>query len=233
MDHSDGTAQFDSSPATPFDLDTELGRDLAAVDWANTGVGPWQNWSASLTNSVQLMTASRFSMWMAWGDELTFFCNDAYRRDTLGAKYPWALGKPAEQVWSEIWSEIGPLIDSVITTGVATWDERLLLFLERSGYTEETYHTFSYSPLRGDRGEIAGMLCVVSEDTPRVIGERRIALVRDLSSGLSSASTMDEVGFAAQRQLATDPFDLPFAMSYLLDDGRRGAAALGDRPDVG
>ena len=217
MDQSDGTAQFDSSPAIPFDLDTELGRHLAAVDWASTGVGPWQNWSGSLTNSVQLMTASRFSMWMAWGDDLTFFCNDAYRRDTLGAKYPWALGKPAEKVWSEIWDEIGPLIDSVITTGVATWDERLLLFLERSGYTEETYHTFSYSPLRGDHGEIAGMLCVVSEDTPRVIGERRIALVRDLSSGLSSASTLDEVGFAAQRQLSTDPFDLPFAMSYLFD----------------
>ncbi len=224
MDQSDGTAQDEASPATPFDLDTELGRDLAAVDWANTGVGPWQNWSASLTNSVRLITASRFSMWMAWGEELTFFCNDAYRRDTLGAKYPWALGKRADQVWSEIWDDIGPLINSVITTGVATWDERLLLFLERSGYSEETYHTFSYSPLRGDNGEIAGMLCVVSEDTGRVISERRIALVRDLSSGLSSASTLDEVGFAAQRQIATDPFDLPFAMSYLFD--AEGAARL-------
>ena len=119
------------------------------------------------------MLGSRFSMWMAWGPELTFFCNDAYRRDTLGKKYPWALGKPRREVWAEIWHDIGPRIETVIATGVATWDEALMLFLERSGYTEETYHTFSYSPLTDDDGAVAGMLCVVSEDTERVIGERR------------------------------------------------------------
>ena len=106
-------------------------------------------------------------MWMAWGPELTFFCNDAYRRDTLGKKYPWALGRPAREVWAEIWPDIGPRIEAVMRTGVATWDEALLLFLERSGYVEETYHTFSYSPLTDDDGRIAGMLCVVSEDTER------------------------------------------------------------------
>ncbi len=217
MEHSDGPAPGAGRSTIPFDLTTELGRDLAAVDWAATAVGPWQGWPASLTNTVQLVTGSRFSMWMAWGDERTFFCNDAYRHATLGAKYPWALGKPAEKVWSEIWPDIGPLIDSVMTTGVATWDEQLLLFLERSGYTEETYHTFSYSPIRGDSGEIAGMLCVVSEDTGRVISERRIALLRDLGGGLSGASQMSEVGAAAQRQLATDSQDLPFTLAYLFD----------------
>ena len=72
-------------------------------------------------------------MWMAWGPELTFFCNDAYRRDTLGKKYPWALGRPAREVWAEIWPDIGPRIETVLRTGEATWDEALLLFLERSG----------------------------------------------------------------------------------------------------
>ena len=217
MERSDGPASGIGRSTIPFDLTTELGRDLAAVDWAATAVGPWEHWPASLTNTVQLVTGSRFSMWMAWGEERTFFCNDAYRRDTLGAKYPWALGKPAEKVWSEIWPDIGPLIESVMTTGVATWDERMLLFLERSGYTEETYHTFSYSPIRGDAGEIAGMLCVVSEDTGRVISERRMALLRDLGGGLSGASQMSEVGAAAQRQLATDAHDLPFTLAYLFD----------------
>ncbi len=93
------------------------------------------------------MLTSRFAMWMAWGPELTFFCNDAYRRDTLGKKYPWALGRPASEVWAEIWDDIGPRIEHVLASGEATWDESLLLFLERSGYPEETYHTFSYSPL--------------------------------------------------------------------------------------
>ena len=65
---------------------------------------------------------------MAWGPQLTFFCNDAYRRDTLGKKYPWALGRPAPEVWSEIWPEVAPRIEAVMSTGVATWDKSLMLF---------------------------------------------------------------------------------------------------------
>jgi signal transduction histidine kinase/DNA-binding response OmpR family regulator/serine phosphatase RsbU (regulator of sigma subunit) len=206
-----------------FDPNTELGRDLAAVDWAGTALGPVENWPTSLRNVVSLVLGSRFSMWMAWGPELTFFCNDAYRRDTLGAKYPWALGRRADEVWSEIWPDIGPRIESVITTGIATWDEGLLLFLERSGYQEETYHTFSYSPITDDDARIAGMLCVVSEDTARVVGERRMATLRDLGTELARASTTAEVSAAAHQQLGQDPNNLPFVAAYLFDDD--GSAA--------
>ena len=99
-------------------------------------------------------------MWMAWGPQLTFLYNDAYARVTLGKKHPWALGKPAPEVWHEIWNEIGPRIERVMKTGEASWDETLVLFLERSGFPEETYHTFSYSPLSGANDQIEGMLCV-------------------------------------------------------------------------
>ena len=85
-------------------------------------------------------------------------------------------------MWAEIWDDIGPRIETVLRTGVATWDDSLLLFLERSGYVEETYHTFSYSPLTDDADAIVGMLCVVSEDTERVVGERRMATLRELGS---------------------------------------------------
>nr|WP_238420941.1 SpoIIE family protein phosphatase [Streptomyces taklimakanensis] len=168
-------------------------------------------------------------MWMAWGPRLTFFCNAAYRRDTLGRKYPWALGRPASEVWAEIWDDIGPRIDTVLSTGEATWDESLLLFLERSGYPEETYHTFSYSPLRDDAGEVVGMLCVVTEDTERAIGERRMATLRDLGSDLSVVRTEQEMLAFAGRQLDRNPRDLPFTLTYLFqDDGRaRLAGATG------
>ena len=148
---------------------------------------------------ARVVVSSRFSMWMAWGPELTFFCNDAYRRDTLGKKYPWALGRPAWEVWAEIWDDIGPRIEAVMRTGVATWEESLLLFLERSGYVEETYHTFSYSPLTDDLGAIAGMLCVVSEDTERVVGERRMATLRELGSESSVGRDDREYLRAASR----------------------------------
>ena len=161
-----------------FAADEEVGRDLAAVNWAATPLGPPGSWPQSLQTAVDILLSSRFSMWMAWGPQLTFFCNAAYRRHTLGRKYPWALGRPASEVWAEIWDDIGPRIDTVLATGKATWDEALLLFLERSGYPEESYHTFSYSPLRDDAGAVVGMLCVVSEDTERVIGERRMATLR-------------------------------------------------------
>ena len=143
-------------------------------------------------------------MWMAWGPELTFLCNDAYRRDTLGRKYPWALGRPAREVWAEIWPEIGPRITTVIETGEATWDEWLMLILERSGYPEETYHTFSYSPLPDDEGHVAGMLCVVSEETKRMIGERRMATLSELGSLSTGVREEPEFLAAAGEALASN-----------------------------
>lgn len=75
-----------------FEGDREVGRDLAAVDWTATPLGAPTGWPQSLRTAVSILLSSRFPMWMAWGDDLTFFCNAAYRRDTLGRKYPWALG---------------------------------------------------------------------------------------------------------------------------------------------
>jgi PAS domain S-box-containing protein len=201
----------------------EVARDLLAIDWEATPLGDPQTWPISLQTMVRVILTSRFSMWMAWGPELTFFCNDAYRRDTLGKKYPWALGRPARQVWEEIWPEIGPRIERVIATGEATWDEDLLLFLERSGYSEETYHTFSYSALPDEAGDTAGMLCVVSEVTDRVLAERRMSTLRDLGDVTPGD---DEIAFAgaACRQLERDPRSLPFTIVYLLDED--GGATL-------
>ena len=140
-----------------------------------------------------MMLTTRYAMWMGWGRELTFFYNDAYAHMTLGAKHPWALGKPASKVWAEIWPDIGPRIEHVLATGEATWDEGLLLFLERSGFPEETYHTFSYSPLHHDDGEVGGMFCVVTEETTRVIGERRLGLLRELGTQLAASQTTDHL----------------------------------------
>ncbi|GAA1310479.1 SpoIIE family protein phosphatase [Saccharothrix xinjiangensis] len=220
MTRSDDARHEPTAVADVFAVDAEVGPNLAAVDWGRTPLGPPEGWPQSLRTAVSILLSSRFSMWMAWGPELTFFCNDAYRRDTLGRKYPWALGRPAGEVWAEIWGDIGPRIDTVLATGRATWDEALLLFLERSGYPEESYHTFSYSPLRDDAGTVVGMLCVVSEDTERVIGERRMATLRDLGSDPSVVRTEQETLAFARRQFARNRRDLPFTLTYLFaDDG--------------
>ncbi|MFE9804321.1 SpoIIE family protein phosphatase [Streptomyces goshikiensis] len=222
----DAGRQVAEAGADVFAADHAVGRDLALVDWAGTTpLGDPEGWPQSLKTTVSILLSSKFSMWMAWGPELTFFCNAAYRRDTLGRKYPWALGRPASEVWAEIWGDIGPRINTVLTTGEATWDQALLLFVERSGYPEESYHTFSYSPLRDDAGQVVGMLCVVSEETERVIGERRMATLRDLGSDPSVVRTEQEMLDFARLQLSRNANDLPFTLTYLFQDDAGAALA--------
>jgi signal transduction histidine kinase/FixJ family two-component response regulator len=196
----------------------QVGALIRSMDWSSTPLGEAGPWPQSLRTAVRILLTSRFSMWMGWGPELAFIYNDAYARDTLGAKHPWALGRPAREVWSEIWSDIGPRIQRVLETGEATWDEGLLLFLERSGYPEETYHTFSYSPLTDDDGRTAGMFCVVMEETERVIGERRLATLRDLAAGLAPTAGEEAVLAAVARTVETNPADLPFTLVYLFEE---------------
>ena len=197
---------------------------MRALDWAATPLGPASGWPQSLKATIRILLSSRFAMWMCWGPELTFFCNDAYK-PTLGVKGDWALGARADRVWEEIWEDIGPRIDTVLRTGQATWDENLLLYLERSGFPEETYHTFSYSPLADDRGAIVGMLCVVAETTERVIAERRMALLRDLATQLTGVFTLDGICDALHR-VSRNHDDLPLLAAYLHDEDGGGATRI-------
>ena len=196
---------------------------MRSRDWDATPLGSPARWPSTLRAVVGVMLTSRFAMWMAWGPELTFLCNDAYL-PTVGVKRDWVIGSRSDKVWAEIWPDIGPRIAHVLSTGEATWDEALLLYLERRGFAEETYHTFSYSPLADDAGRNAGMLCVVAEVTEKVIGERQLATLRDLGSRLAAASTRAEVMASVEVCLAEEPRDLPFALAYLVESGGKEAA---------
>ena len=196
-----------------------MGERIRAYDWAKTPLGPCESWPQSLKTAVHIMLTSRYAMWMAWGPELTFICNDAYL-PTTGLKRDWVLGARSDHIWAEIWIDIGPRIEHVLATGEATWDEQLLLYLERSGFTEETYHTFSYSPLFDDDGATAGMLCVVNEVTQRVFAERQLAKLRDLGGRLAGASTRIKVMAAFESCFLDDSPDLPFAFAFLGEEGR-------------
>jgi PAS domain S-box-containing protein len=233
MNSSEMTTFDDTRSAIPIGKSGgEMGKRIRSLDWSQTPLGPMDHWPQSLRTVVNILLSSRYAMWMAWGPELTFLCNDAYR-PTLGIKDPWALGARADRVWAEIWPDIGPRIETVLTTGEATYDEGLLLFLERSGFPEETYHTFSYSPLADDHGRINGMLCVVTEETERLLGKRRVETLRDVASALASTNTEEEVLQALRDQFSRNKKDLPFTLTYLF--GPRGqvrlASSTGISPD--
>ncbi|MFO1265768.1 MAG: hypothetical protein U1F25_09415 [Rubrivivax sp.] len=214
---------------------SELAELTRTFDWSRTPVGPIEAWPQSLRIAVRIMLDSRYAMWLGWGPDFTFFYNDAYARMTLGAKHPWALARSAREVWAEIWADIGPRAERVIASGEATWDEGLLLFLKRRGFPEETYHTFSYSPIPGDGdgnlgngSSVGGMLCVVTEDTERTIGERRLRTLRELAASTTEeARSVEDACEAAVRALAGNRHDLPFALVYLLDDNERIARLAG------
>jgi signal transduction histidine kinase/DNA-binding response OmpR family regulator len=195
----------------------EMAALMRAKDWSKTPLGHPASWPQSLRTVVRILLTSRYSMWMGWGPELCFLYNDAYK-PTLGEKHRWALGAPAREVWAEIWGAIGPRIETVLHSGESTWDEGLLLFLERNGYPEETYHTFSYSPLSDDGGAIRGHLCVVTEETERLLGERRLALLRALAARLS-ASAETNVLRAIEDSLAGEARDIPFSLTYFFEEG--------------
>jgi signal transduction histidine kinase len=219
---------------TLFVGSSEVAQLMRQADWSRTVAGPVAQWPQSVRAIVRMMLTSRYAMWMGWGPQLAFLYNDAYARMTLGAKHPWALGRPASEVWTEIWPDISPRIDHVLSTGDATWDEGLLLFLERSGFPEETYHTFSYSPLHQDDGTIAGMFCVVTEETERLIGERRLSLLRELGTHLTASQTIEDVWTASERALNTNARDFPFTLTYVLDpDGSRFTLASSSNVPAG
>jgi PAS domain S-box-containing protein len=209
----------------------EMGARMRALDWTKTPLGAPEQWPQSLKTIVRVMLDSRYAMWMLWGPELTFFCNDAYL-PTVGIKGTWVLGSRSDKVWEEIWPDIGPRIALVLKRGQATWDEGLLLFLERSGFPEETYHTFSYSPVYNDESQISGMLCVVTEVTDRVIGERRLRVLRDLAARAVGVEGVEESCRRLCEVLAQYPLDTPFAALYLIDAGEQRARCVARTSDL-
>jgi len=197
----------------------ETGRLINGFDWSRTPLGPVASWPRSLSITLRIMLDSRYAMWLGWGPDFTFLYNDAYASMTLGPKHPWALGRSAREVWAEIWNDIGPRAEKVITAGEATWDEGLLLFLERNGFPEETYHTFPYSPIPADEGGVGGMLCVVTEDTERILSERRLRTLRELAARTTEeAKSVSDACQSAARTLAENSRDVPLSLIYLLED---------------
>jgi two-component sensor histidine kinase/PAS domain-containing protein len=144
---------------------------IASFDWAGTPLGPISGWPQSLKTSVSLILNSKFPTYMVWGPGLTGFYNDAYT-PALGNK-PEALGRPFCEVWSEIWDEVGPIADKAMA-GEASYFENLPLTMERKGHAEETWWTFSYSPIRDESGGVGGVLCTVHETTGEFLAHRAL-----------------------------------------------------------
>ena len=206
-----------------FAGNSEMARLMRSYDWSQTSLGSPERWPQSLKTAVRIVLTSRQPMFVWWGDELINLYNDAYKA-IVGGKHPEALGQPASVVWQEIWDQAGPRAESAILKNEGTYDEALLLIMERNGYPEETYYTFSYSPTPNDEGEAGGIICANTDDTQRIIGERQLALLRDLAAKTADARTFNDACTLSARCLETNLYDLPFAIIYLVDPDQQHAS---------
>jgi len=195
---------------------------MKSFDWASTQIGRPELWPASLKTSVRIMLTSQQPIWIGWGKELIYLYNDPYK-SIIGGKHPWALGRPTAQVWNEIWGDIAPLLAKAMSGNEGTYSEAQLLIMERNGFPEETYYTFSYSPIPNEDGSPGGIFCANSDDTQRVISERQLSLLRELASRAAESRSVQQACENSAGALMTDPQDLPFAMLYMMEPGNQVA----------
>ena len=199
----------------------ELGQLIREFNWMATPLGAPHTWPQNLRMALRIMLTSRQPIWIGWGRELLYFYNDPYK-SIIGGKHPWALGRKTSEVWREIWGDIGPMLDTAMRGDQGTYVEAQLLIMERNGYPEETYYTFSYSPIPNDDGSVGGIICANSDDTQRVIGQRQLALLRDLATTLAHVRAQAEICERAAAQLTSNAHDLPFALLYMPDGDGSG-----------
>jgi PAS domain S-box-containing protein len=188
----------------------EMSQLIREREWSQTPLGPIESWPQSLKTSVSICLASRFPIVLYWGPEYVVLYNDAYRT-ILGSKHPWALRQRCCDCWAEIWDTIGPMLEGVVQSGEATWSNDLLLVLNRYGYAEECYFSFSFSPVRVEAGGVGGVFTAVIETTNNIIGERRLRTLRDLAARAVAAKSEDYAYRITAETLSENSRDVPFS----------------------
>jgi signal transduction histidine kinase len=203
----------------------EMATRTRALDWSATPVGPVESWTASLRTAISTLLASRHAMFLWWGPELIQFYNDGYRPSLGPDRHPSALGARGRECWAEIWPIIGPEIEAIMVGGDATWHEDHLVPITRGERVHDVYWSYSYSPVLDDDGSVGGVLVTVQETTRRVVAERRVRLLQDLSAGMLHARTEGDVCKAAMASFRSASDEVAFALLYL-SDGPSGVLRL-------
>src|SRR4030095_12027185 len=212
-----------------LDTESEAARLIREYDWAATPLGPPSQWSPTLRMVVRFLLANRFPLLLWWGPDYIQIYNDHYS-PILGAKHPQqSMGKPFRECWHEVYDILGPLVDTPFKGGPATWMEDLELVVRRHGFPEESHFTIAYSPVPDDTAPsgIGGVLATVHEITEKVIAERRVKILSELGTQIAETKTDEHACLQSIEILSKHPKDIPFALIYLLDEGKRELRLVG------
>ncbi len=165
----------------------EMGRLVRSMDWSKTPLGPIESWPQSLRTTVSLCLASNFPISLAWGPHHVQIYNDGYW-PICGGKHPHSVGQDFSVCWASAWPVIGKAFERALA-GETSYLEDQRMFLDRHGYLEETFFTFSFSPIRDETGGVGGLFHPVTETTAKMLGERRARALRDLAARTGKART--------------------------------------------
>lgn len=234
---------FDATRQPPLDLGErgarlfareggEVGALLDRIDWSGHPLGPIAAWPASLKVVLGTMLRARSPMFLLWGPALLQFYNDAYVPSFGDGRHPAALGRPLIEFRSESWDLVQAQLESVLVHGKATHHEDALVPLQRNGRIEESYFHFGYSPVLDEGGFVRGAVIICTENTQRVLAERRLLTMRKLSDALRACDSTEAVIARATEVLAQCPHDLPVAALYRRADGARVATTVPDPGDA-
>ncbi|MEO5932774.1 MAG: HAMP domain-containing sensor histidine kinase, partial [Duganella sp.] len=204
---------------------SEMARLIASLDWSRTPLGPIGEWPHGLRTTVSLCLASNFPINIIWGPRHTQIYNDGYRV-VCGDKHPLALGMDYRECWKSAWPAIGEPFDRAVA-GQTSFLENQRMFLQRNGYLEETFFTFSLSPIRVADGEVCGLFHPVTETTRNMLGERRTRALRDLTVALAGVESVNDVARRTVTALTPFEFDLPFVLLYAFDKAFGAYALVG------
>lgn len=174
-----------------------MGRLTRETNWANHPLGQPDTWPVALRISLGIVFNSGFPKQLFWGPDLTVFYNDAFR-PSLGdnGKHP-AVGKRAEDMWSDVWDFVGPLLRSVMETRNPVWFEDRAIPWFRNGRTENMYWTFSYSPVIDENDVVMGVLVTCVETT------EKINLLASLSEAYDKEQQLNEEMTAINEELSS------------------------------
>lgn len=185
---------------------------VAKFDWALTSLGSCENWPSSLRATVRLIMDSVEPMVIWWGEESLQIYNDAYSprvESEVGAS---ALGRPAADSWKHGWESVKPLVRLVLDGGPSTVYRDFLYPIERNGAVEDTFWTYSFTPVRDDAGEVKGVLLLSEDTTHRNLALRRHQTLDLLRAKLSSVYRLDELNGALEQAAKFNPRDVPNAL---------------------
>jgi signal transduction histidine kinase len=205
----------------------EMAGLIASLDWSRSPLGPIDAWPQSLRTTVSLCLASNFPINIIWGDGHNQIYNDGYRI-ACGAVHPRAMGEDYRVTWASAWPAIGGPFERALA-GETTYLENQRMFLERNGYPEETFFTFSLSPIRDGSGKVVGLFHPVTETTATMLAQRRTRVLRDIADRAGRAPVFDEACDLLLATLGEYTFDLPFALLYVTSPDGTQARLRGTR----